>query len=163
GRDPTGDDGLSPAVLCRPPGGLNWPPGGRMDIERLYRDESGRILATLIRLLGDFDLAEEAMQEALAVALEQWPAAGAPHNPRAWLLGTAGHKALARLRRRRRFATKQEELGHLIALEAASELSGGADEGMADDPLRLIFTCCHPALAVEAQVALTLRTLGGLT
>jgi RNA polymerase sigma-70 factor (ECF subfamily) len=134
-----------------------------MDLERLYRDESGRILATLIRLLGDFDVAEEAMQEAFAVAVEQWPAAGMPDNPRTWLVGTARHKAVDRLRRRRRFETKGEELAHLIALEAAPDAPEEADDAMADDPLRLIFTCCHPALAVEAQVALTLRTLGGLT
>jgi RNA polymerase sigma-70 factor (ECF subfamily) len=134
-----------------------------MDIERLYRDESGRILATLIRLLGDFDLAEEAVQEAFAAALEQWPAAGTPDNPRAWLVGTARHKAVDRLRRQTRFQAKREEVGRLAALEAPADGRDEPEGAVADDPLRLIFTCCHPALAVEAQVALTLRTLAGLT
>src|SRR5438094_5354038 len=93
------------------------PPGGRMNIEHLYREESGRILATLIRLLGDFDLAEEVAQEAFVAALEQWPAAGVPANPRAWLVGTARHKAVDRLRRRIRFREKQKELERLVILE----------------------------------------------
>jgi RNA polymerase sigma-70 factor (ECF subfamily) len=134
-----------------------------MSIERLYREESGRILATLIRLLGDFDLAEEALQEAFASALEQWPVEGAPRNPRAWLVGTARHKAVDRLRRRTRFEARRVELERLAALEAQPEPLDGADGPVADDRLRLIFTCCHPALAVEGQVALTLRTLCGLT
>ncbi|MBI3769252.1 MAG: sigma-70 family RNA polymerase sigma factor [Deltaproteobacteria bacterium] len=133
-----------------------------MDIARLYREESGRILATLIRVLGDFDLAEEVLQEAFAAALEQWPADGTPRNPCAWLVQTARHKAIDRLRRRTRFEEKRRELERLVVLEdaepAASEESTLAD----DDRLRLIFTCCHPALALEGQVALTLRTLCGL-
>ncbi len=134
-----------------------------MDLERLYREESGRILATLIRLLGDFDLAEEVVQEAFAAALEQWPTRGAPANPRAWLVGTARHKAVDRLRRRTRFEAKRVELGRLAALEEPAVMLDPADSAVPDDRLRLIFTCCHPALAVEAQVALTLRTLGGLS
>src|SRR6266404_3778497 len=133
-----------------------------MDIERLFREESGRILATLIRLLGNFDLAEEVMQEAFAAAPEQWAAAGTPANPRAWLVATARHKAVDRLRRRGRFEAKREELEALAALEEPPMPPDPPDSTLADDRLRLIFTCCHPALAVEAQVALTLRTLGGL-
>ena len=139
-----------------------------MDVERIYREESGRILATLIRLLGSFDLAEDAMQEAFTVALAQWPRQGVPDNPRAWLVSTAHHKAVDLLRRRSRFDSKREELQKLAELE--QQLSE-ADENMlrqdavsalSDDRLRLIFTCCHPALALDAQVALTLRTLCGL-
>ena len=136
-----------------------------MSIERLYRDESGRILATLIRLVGDFDLAEEVMHDAFAAALERWPGTGVPENPRAWIVSTARHKAIDRLRRDSRFREKQEELARWAALEegAPPDFPDPADNRVADDRLRLIFTCCHPALAVEAQVALTLRTLGGLT
>ena len=136
-----------------------------MSIDRLYRDDSGRILATLIRLVGDFDLAEEVMHDAFAAALERWPGHGVPENPRAWIVSTARHKAIDRLRRDIRFREKRDEIAHW------AESSGGpapdafldADNRVADDRLRLIFTCCHPALAVEAQIALTLRTLGGLT
>jgi RNA polymerase sigma-70 factor, ECF subfamily len=135
-----------------------------MDIERIYREESGRILATLIRLLGSFDLAEEVMQEAFTVALEQWPKQGIPANPRAWLVSTAHHKAIDLLRRGSRFDSKREELQRLAEIEQqlfeAEENMPGA---VSDDRLRLIFTCCHPALVQEAQVALTLRTLCGLT
>jgi RNA polymerase sigma-70 factor, ECF subfamily len=134
-----------------------------MNIERLYREESGRILATLIRLLGDFDLAEEVVQEAFVVALEQWPAEGMPANSRAWLVSTARHKAVDRLRRRIRFQEKQKELERLVALEEQLTVPDPPDSLVADDRLRLIFTCCHPALAIEAQVALTLRTLCGLS
>ena len=129
-----------------------------MGIEEIFRAEHGRILATLIRLLGDFDVAEEALQEALAAALEQWPAAGTPANPVAWLVSTGRHKAIDRLRRRARLAQKQEEIARHLDLLAAEE-----EAPVPEDRLRLIFTCCHPALATEAQVALTLRTLGGLT
>ncbi len=134
-----------------------------MNIERLYREESGRILAALIRLLGDFDLAEEAVQEAFAAALEKWPAEGTPANPRAWLVSTARNKAVDRLRRRTRFAAKRVELQRLAVLEEQSVPVDPPDDAVADDRLRLIFTCCHPALAVEAQVALTLRTVCGLS
>ncbi|HTS36940.1 MAG TPA: RNA polymerase sigma factor [Candidatus Solibacter sp.] len=148
-----------------------------MDIERIFREESGRILATLIGLLGDFDLAEELMQEAFTVALEQWPAHGVPGNPRAWLISTAHHKGIDLLRRRANFESKRDELKKIADLEqqlADTHMRGhrmnpneaddqGFGEVFKDDRLRLIFTCCHPALALEAQVALTLRTLCGLT
>src|SRR5437879_5680486 len=129
-----------------------------MRIEEIFRAEHGRILATLIRVLGDFDVAEEALQEAFEVALEQWPAAGMPDNPVAWLIGTARHKAIDRLRRRARLAQKQDEIARHLELLAEEE-----EAPVPEDRLRLIFTCCHPALATEAQVALTLRTLGGLS
>jgi RNA polymerase sigma-70 factor (ECF subfamily) len=129
-----------------------------MRIEDLFRREHGRILATLIRVLGDMDLAEEALQDAFAVALEQWPVAGPPANPVSWLVSTGRHKAIDRLRRRSRFAQKQEEIARHFELLAEEE-----DAPLPEDRLRLIFTCCHPALAIEAQVALTLRTLGGLS
>ena len=128
-----------------------------MDIEDVFRTEYGRILATLIRLLGDFDVAEEALQEAFAAALEQWPMTGTPGNPAAWLVSTARHKAIDRLRRRARLAQKQEEIAHHLELSAEEETP------VPEDRLCLIFTCCHPALSTEAQVALTLRTLGGLS
>ncbi len=133
-------------------------------VERAFREESGRILATLIRTCGDFDLAEEAMQDAFAVALDRWPKDGVPSNPAAWITTTARRKAIDRRRRQRTLAEKQ----HL--LEASAELGALADNNEADgmtelhdDRLRLIFTCCHPALAPDTQIALTLRTLGGLT
>src|SRR6266849_4839924 len=129
-----------------------------MHIEEIFRVEHGRILATLIRVLGDFDVAEEALQEAFEAALEQWPAAGMPDNPVAWLIGTARHKAIDRLRRRARLAQKQDEIARHLELLAEEE-----EAPVPEDRLRLIFTCCHPALATEAQVALTLRTLGGLS
>src|SRR5947208_544775 len=129
-----------------------------MGIEEIFRTEYGRILATLIRLLGDFDVAEEALQEAFATGIEQWPAAGTPGNPVAWLVSTARHKAIDRLRRRARLVQKQDEIARHIELLAEEE-----DAPVPEDRLRLIFTCCHPALATEAQVALTLRTLGGLS
>ncbi|HET6897729.1 MAG TPA: sigma-70 family RNA polymerase sigma factor [Vicinamibacteria bacterium] len=131
-----------------------------MDLETLYREERPRALATLIRLLRDFDLAEDMLQEAFAAAVEQWPRAGLPANPCAWLVTTARHKAIDRLRRDRNFAAKQAEIAYLS--EPAS-LPDPVDEPFADDLLRLIFTCCHPALALEAQVALTLKTLCGLS
>jgi RNA polymerase sigma-70 factor (ECF subfamily) len=133
-----------------------------MDFEKLHRDESGRILATLIRLLGDFDLAEEMLQEAYAVALRQWPAAGTPANPRAWLISTARHKAIDRLRRERRFEQKATEIAKTAEIAALPE-SELDEEMFADDRLRLIFTCCHPSLPLEARVALTLRTVCGIT
>jgi RNA polymerase sigma-70 factor (ECF subfamily) len=129
-----------------------------MRIDEIFRAEHGRILATLIRLLGDFDVAEEALQEAFAAALEQWPAAGTPANPVAWLVGAARHKAIDRLRRRAWLAEKRDEIARHLELLAAEE-----EAPVPEDRLRLIFTCCHPALAPEAQVALTLRTLGGLS
>jgi RNA polymerase sigma-70 factor, ECF subfamily len=138
-----------------------------MDLEKLHREESGRILSTLIRLLGDFDLAEEMLQEAYAAALQKWPAEGTPSNPRAWLVTTARHKAIDRIRRGRRFETKRDEIARAagpIAAPPASELPvDSADDMFPDDRLRLIFTCCHPALAADAQVALTLHTICGIT
>ena len=134
----------------------------REDIDALYRRESGAILATLIRRLGDFELAEEALQEAFAAAVHQWPGAGAPAEPVAWLIQTAKHKAIDRLRRGSLYTEKLGTLGEIAALERATR--GTDDEHpIQDDLLRLLFTCCHPALAIEAQVALALRTLGGLT
>src|SRR5207237_8242548 len=130
-------------------------------VSRLYREESGRILATLIRLLGDFDLAEGVVQEACQAALEQWPSEGTPANPRAWVIQAARHKAIDRLRRQTRFGEKLQELERLAPLDASGEHEG--ENPVPDDRLRLIFTCCHPALALEAQVALALRTLCGLT
>jgi len=128
-----------------------------MRTEEIFRAEHGRILATLIRLLGDFDVAEEGLQEAFATALARWPEAGPPANPVAWLVSTARHKAIDQLRRRARLAQKQDEIARHIELSAEEEAP------VPEDRLRLIFTCCHPALATEAQVALTLRTLGGLS
>jgi len=132
------------------------------EIEKTFRDEAGRTLATLIRLLGDFDLAEEALQDAFAVALERWPEAAPPANPRAWLVNVARNKAIDRVRRQVNFRSKQQQLAHEIELNAQS-LDETADAALDDDMLRLIFTCCHPSFAVEVQVALTLRTVLGLT
>ncbi|HXO87701.1 MAG TPA: RNA polymerase sigma factor [Candidatus Acidoferrales bacterium] len=137
-----------------------------MDLEKLHREESGRVLATLIRLLGDFDLAEEMLQEAYAVALEKWPSEGEPSNPRAWLISTARHKAIDRIRRDQRFERKREEIAKtapIAAPPAADFEAASTDDVFPDDQLRLIFTCCHPALAVESQVALTLHTICGIT
>jgi RNA polymerase sigma-70 factor, ECF subfamily len=146
------------------PGYSRWP-GRPMDsstsaVERIFKEERGRILATLIRILGDFDEAEEALAMALEAALAQWPRDGLPDNPRAWLIRAARNKAADRARHAALAERKHEELAQ-----------GDADAGTAppdelaveDDRLRLIFTCCHPAIAIEAQVALTLRTLGGLS
>jgi RNA polymerase sigma-70 factor, ECF subfamily len=128
-------------------------------IDTLFRQEGGRILASIIRLVGDFDRAEDAMQEAFAVAAERWPVEGVPGNPRAWIIGTARHKALDRLRRDRLFAGK----AHLLAGEEPAPAAEVDATELPDDPLRLLFTCSHPALALEARVALTLHTLLGLT
>jgi RNA polymerase sigma-70 factor (ECF subfamily) len=135
-------------------------------IENLYRSESGRVLATLVRQLGDLDLAEEAMHEAFAVALESWSRTGIPENPRPWLISTARFKAIDGLRRRARFDGAQKDL----ALYTDAQINEAAlrhreinDEEIEDDRLRLIFTCCHPALPPEAQIALTLREVCGLT
>jgi RNA polymerase sigma-70 factor (ECF subfamily) len=130
--------------------------------ECIYADERGRILATLIGLLHDFDLAEEMMQEAFAAALVQWRSSGVPQNPRAWIVSAARHKALDRLRRDTAFQAKFPELRRLAEQQENPPVFP-SEEPIADDRLRLIFTCCHPALATEAQVALTLRTLCGLT
>ncbi|HXO20530.1 MAG TPA: sigma factor, partial [Thermoanaerobaculia bacterium] len=138
----------------------------RREIEWVFLAERQRALATLIRLLGgDFDLAEDSLQEAFAAALAAWPESGLPGNPRAWLVTTARHKGLDRLRRRSRFEEKRRELAWSVPRFEPPDvawLEGGYDGELGDDRLRLIFTCCHPALAAEAQVALTLRTLCGL-
>jgi RNA polymerase sigma-70 factor (ECF subfamily) len=130
-------------------------------LDSLYRVDSGRILATLIRLLGDFDLAEEAMHEAFAAALDTWAQAGVPDNPRPWLISTARFKAINGMRRRARFDSAQKDLA--LYLEARISEPAHVDEEIEDDRLRLIFTCCHPALPPEGQVALTLREVCGLT
>jgi RNA polymerase sigma-70 factor (ECF subfamily) len=132
-------------------------------LDQLYRDEFGRILATLIRVLGDFDLAEEAAQEAFAVAVEQWPREGIPESPRAWIIGTARHKAIDKIRRIARFDDRRAELARIADESVAAMESDMTDRVVPDERLRLIFTCCHPALAPETQVALSLRTLCGLT
>jgi RNA polymerase sigma-70 factor (ECF subfamily) len=135
-------------------------------VDRLFREESGRAVATLIRVLGDFDLAEEAVQDAFARALEVWPVQGVPRNPGAWITTTARNAAIDRIRRAKRLVEKTEQLGRDAAVDSTTGGAWGEEmtqtDGI-DDRLRLIFTCCHPALAPEAQVALTLRTLGGLT
>ena len=130
-------------------------------IETLYRSESGRVLATLVRLLGDLDLAEEAMHEAFAAALESWPQAGIPDKPRPWLISTARFRAIDGMRRRARFHGAQKDLAAYI--EARINEPPLDEEEIEDDRLRLIFTCCHPALPPEGQVALTLREICGLT
>jgi RNA polymerase sigma-70 factor, ECF subfamily len=132
------------------------------EIEKIFRDEAGRALATLIRLVGDFDLAEDALQDAFATALERWSATELPSNPRAWLVNVGRNKAIDRVRRQIAFRGKQSELALELLNNAA--VSGEAeDTALDDDMLRLIFTCCHPAFAAEVQVALTLRTVCGLT
>ena len=136
-------------------------PDANAAVDSLYRSDWGRIVATLIRLFGDFDMAEEAAQEAFAAAVDQWPDSGVPEFPRAWIVQTARHKAIDRLRRRSRFEEKLEAYAVSGLTKTIEEPDYFTDE-IPDDRLRLIFTCCHPALAHEAQVALTLRTLGGL-
>jgi RNA polymerase sigma-70 factor (ECF subfamily) len=132
------------------------------EIEKVFRDETGRALATLIRLVGDFDLAEDALQEAFAAALERWPLAEVPANPRAWLVNVARNKAIDRIRRQVAFRGKQAELTHEVLLNAEPS-PDECDAVLDDDMLRLIFICCHPSFASEVQVALTLRTVCGLT
>jgi RNA polymerase sigma-70 factor (ECF subfamily) len=131
-------------------------------VDAVYRSESRRVLATLIRLLGDFDRAEDALHDAFAAAMEQWPRDGVPANPRAWLVSAGRFKAIDAMRRRARFDALQAELA--VQLDSgASEAVELDDESVADDQLRLIFTCCHPALSPEARMALTLREVCGLT
>ncbi|MEN3353285.1 MAG: polymerase sigma-70 factor, subfamily [Betaproteobacteria bacterium] len=131
-------------------------------VERIYRTESRRVLATLIRLLGSFDLAEEALHDAFTAAVEQWARDGVPDNPRAWLVSAGRFKAIDRIRRRARFDSSLTELAN--ELDADAEIAPEPnDESVEDDRLRLIFTCCHPALPADAQVALTLREVCGLT
>ena len=131
-------------------------------VEQVYRSESRQVLATLIRLLGDFDAAEEALHDAFAVAVEQWPRDGMPANPRAWLVSTGRFKAIDGMRRRARFNASLAELARQLET-SANDAEEQADETVEDDRLRLVFTCCHPTLAPEAQVAMTLREVCGLT
>jgi RNA polymerase sigma-70 factor, ECF subfamily len=130
-------------------------------LERVFRDEWGRVLAALVRSLGDFELAEEAAQEAFATAAERWPREGTPPNPAAWLITTGRNRAIDRIRRDRTLAAKVRLLG--VSESAPEDPSVFDDTPIPDERLKLLFTCCHPALAMEAQVALTLRALGGLT
>ena len=135
----------------------------RQAVDAVYRAESRRVLATLIRLLGDFDLAEEALHDAFAAALDRWPRDGVPSNPRSWLVSTGRFKAIDTIRRRARFDARAAYVAeHLHAAPADPAEAADAD-GVEDDRLRLIFTCCHPALSPDAQIALTLREVCGLT
>jgi RNA polymerase sigma-70 factor, ECF subfamily len=131
-------------------------------VEVVYREESRRVLATLIRLLGDFDRAEEAMHDAFAAAVEQWPREGVPENPRAWLVSTGRFKAIDGMRRRARYDASLTDLAERLSA-ASADAAQETEEGVDDDRLRLIFTCCHPALTLDAQVALTLREICALT
>lgn len=133
------------------------------DIERVFRQEAGRVLATLIRLVGDFELAEEALQEAFAAAVEQWPSTNVPANPRAWLVNVGRNKAIDRLRRQILFRAKRPDLEAEAAIARQITPPDDNDDSLGDDMLRLIFTCCHPALNMEVRVALTLRAVCGLT
>src|ERR1700738_5095668 len=133
------------------------------EIEKIFRHEAGRALATLIRLVGDFDLAEDALQDAFATALERWPAADLPSNPRAWLVNVGRNKAIDRVRRQIAFRGQQAELTHELLSNASASDEGCETTMLDDDMLRLIFTCCHPSFAAEVQDALTLRTVCGLT
>src|SRR5687768_16586295 len=139
----------------------------RATVDAVYQTESRRVLATLIRLLGDFDVAEEALHDAFAAALEQWPSDGVPQNPRAWLVSAGRFKAIDTARRRARFDRTRVDLAHHLQhlSEQDAESPAGLDDadGLEDDRLRLVFTCCHPALTIDAQVALTLREVCGLT
>jgi RNA polymerase sigma-70 factor (ECF subfamily) len=139
-----------------------WYTETRRQVDAVYRAESRRVFATLIRLLGDFDLAEEALHDAFSAALEQWPRDGLPGNPRAWLVSAGRFKAIDGMRRRARFDAAQAELANQLDLHAGDPAAAD-DEGLEDDRLRLIFTCCHPALPPDAQVAMTLREVCGLT
>lgn len=134
----------------------------RETVDGVYRTDSRRVLATLIRLLGDFDLAEEAMHDAFAAAVEQWQRDGLPKNPAAWLISAGRFKAIDAMRRRARFDASLTEIANRLEA-AANDISGWSNEAVDDDRLRLIFTCCHPALAPDAQAALTLREVCGLT
>jgi RNA polymerase sigma-70 factor (ECF subfamily) len=155
------------ATRCRRRSPLAEPGPAAYDaVDRIFREEQGRVVAGLIRVVGDIDLAEESVQEAFIAALEHWPRDGLPPNPGAWIATTARNRAIDRLRRAKRFTEKTEELARLMATEGAYQEPGPdmlTDRpAVEDDRLRLIFTCCHPALAADAQIALTLRLLGGL-
>jgi len=134
----------------------------RNTVDAVYRSDSRHVLATLIRLLGDFDIAEEALHDAFRAALEQWPRDGVPANPRAWLVSTGRFKAIDTIRRRTRFEPLPDDLDRRLAADT-DDVEAWNDEGIEDDRLRLIFTCCHPALSPDAQVAMTLREVCGLT
>jgi len=134
----------------------------RRTVDAVYREESRRVLATLIRLLGDFDLAEESMHEAFRAAIEQWPSEGVPANPRAWLVSAGRFKGIDRIRRQRRMGPLDDEHAEQLPAESA-DLAEMLDLELEDDRLRLIFTCCHPALPADARIALTLREVCGLT
>src|SRR5688572_16736496 len=136
-------------------------PNANAAVQAVYGSDWGRIVATLIRSFGDFDVAEEAAQEAFAAAVDQWRDSGIPDSPPAWIIQTARHKAIDRIRRRTLFKEKVESYAASGLIQTVAEPNYETSE-IPDDRLRLIFTCCHPALAPEAQVALTLRTLGGL-
>ena len=138
------------------------PSEARAAIDAIYRTDSRRVLATLIRLLGDFDLAEEALHDAFAAAVEHWPLDGVPTNPRAWLVSTGRFKSIDRLRRRAKFDASLVDVAERLA-SSVTPPPDVDDEQVEDDRLRLIFTCCHPALAADAQIALTLREVCGLT
>ncbi|HEY5560136.1 MAG TPA: RNA polymerase sigma factor [Steroidobacteraceae bacterium] len=172
-RRGTRDRGAHPDAAGRrhdrsPPGGAarlsRGDPAGRAraDVDAVYRAESRRVLATLIRLLGDFDRAEEAVAEAFTAALEQWPRDGVPANPRAWLVSAGRFKAIDAMRRQARFDSSYDTIADHIEHESADP-ARQADDSVEDDRLRLVFTCCHPALAPDAQVAMTLREVCGLT
>ncbi len=135
----------------------------REALDRLFREDHGRVLSVLIGSLGDFDLAEDSLQDAVGVALERWPVDGVPANPAGWLVTAARRKAIDRLRRSRNLLRKQQELQLAALLEAQEAAAVPDDSSIPDERLRLIFTCCHPALSLDTRVALTLRTLGGLT
>jgi RNA polymerase sigma-70 factor (ECF subfamily) len=132
-------------------------------VDEIYRTDSRRVLATLIRLLGDFDLAEEALHDAFVVAMERWPAEGMPANPVSWLVSTGRFKAIDRQRRQSNFDAKRDAVARELTDAADSGWTADDESEIGDDRLRLIFTCCHPALSLDAQVALTLRTVGNLT
>jgi RNA polymerase sigma-70 factor (ECF subfamily) len=134
----------------------------RAVVDSVYRAESRKVLATLIRLLGDFDLAEEALHDAFIAALDQWPREGMPNNPRAWLISTGRFKAIDAIRRRSRFEALPEDVDRRLAADS-DDSTAWSDASIKDDRLRLIFTCCHPALSPDAQVAMTLREVCGLT
>src|SRR5215208_2680345 len=131
-------------------------------VEIIYRSESRRVLATLIRLLGDFDLAEEALHDAFASAVEQWPREGIPNNPRAWLISAGRFRGIDTIRRRAKFDSSMVTLANQLESDANDPAKANRED-VEDDRLRLIFTCCHPAIAPEAQIALTLREVCGLT
>jgi len=132
-------------------------------VESTYRSDSRRVLATLVRLLGDFDVAEEALHDAFVAAMERWPVDGVPANPRTWLVSAGRFRAIDHIRRRARFDARHAEIAAEMESHVLTSVHGSDGDEIPDDRLRLIFTCCHPALAIEAQVALTLRTVGGLT